>query len=84
MKIVKAETRGRSAVVALLLAAVFAPLLLRPDSLPGVPDWTGAAVSALCLLGGLWALVQAGRVKRAYFFGLVAALALVLVWSQGR
>jgi len=85
MKSVKAETRGRSvAAFALLLAAVFAPILLRPGSLPGVPVWAGAAVSALSLLGGLWMLSQAGRVSRAYIVGLVVALALVLVWSQSR
>ncbi|MBS1207687.1 MAG: hypothetical protein H6R19_85 [Proteobacteria bacterium] len=85
MKIVKVENGGcNTAAIALLLAAVFAPILLRPGSLPSVPDWTGAAVSALCLLGGLWKLAQAGRVNRVYIFGLVALLALVLVWSQIR
>jgi hypothetical protein len=85
MKCVKAETRGRSvAALALLLAAVFAPILLRPGSLPGVPDWAGSAVSAVCLLGGLWVFSRAGRVSRTHVVALATVLLAVLVWSLSR
>ena len=72
--------RNQAAVLILLGLAVFASVVLRPAaSMPWVPDWLGAAIAGVALLGTLMLFWRRGTLRVCYLLLFAVALALAAV-----